>query len=61
MIHEDNNIEQENDNVSIEIKDISKNNNLSINGLSSSKLKRVHSYNHLNQTHTFDFKFKWCE
>ena len=33
MIHEDNNIEQENDNVSIEIKDISKNNNLSINGL----------------------------
>ena len=57
MIHEDNNIEQENDNVSIEIKDISKNNNLSINGLSSSKLKRVHSYNHLNQTQTFDLNF----
>ena len=56
MSCEDNNIDSGNDNVSIEIKDISKNNPLSIdfNGLPSSKLKRVHSYNHLNQTHTFD-------
>ena len=52
--------DKEEENVSIEIADISKSNinvDESFSGIPTSRNNNIHNYNHLNQTHTFDMNY----